>query len=97
MKPLLEEVKFLDPKIPVICNVDARPVTTAEAARDALIRQIDGTVRWTESVLWMTEKLDVERFVEVGPGSVLTGLIRRTVKGQRPISVSEPPALEKLQ
>ncbi len=97
MTPLLEEVEFLDPRIPVVCNVDARPVTKAAAARDALMRQIDGTVRWSESVLWMAEELGVERFVEVGPGSVLSGLIRRTVKGTRPIPVSEPSALEKLQ
>lgn len=96
MTPLLEDVDFLDPRIPVICNADARPVTTAAAARDALIRQIDGTVRWSESVLWMADEMRVERFLEVGPGSVLSGLIRRTVKGTRPIPVSEPTALEKL-
>ena len=47
--------------------------------------------KWTCETFWA-----VERFLEVGPGSVLSGLIRRTVKGQRPISVAEPTALEKL-
>ena len=96
MTPLLEKVAFHDPEIPVICNVDARPVTTGDEARDALIRQIDGAVRWAESVSFMANELGVERFVEVGPGSVLSGLIRRTVRGLRPIPVSEPSALDKL-
>lgn len=96
MVPLLEEAEFRDPSIPVICNVDARPVTTAAEARSALIRQIDGTVRWTESVTWMSEQCGVERFLEVGPGSVLSGLIRRTVSGQRPLPIGDPSALGKL-
>lgn len=96
MTPLLEEVEFHDPSVPVVCNVDARPVTTGDEARDALIRQIDGAVRWSESVIWLSEQGEVNRYLEVGPGKVLTGLIRRTVKGQRPIPVSSPSSLEKL-
>lgn len=96
LTPLLAAVRFGDPQVPVVSNVDARPVTAGEAARDALIRQVDAPVRWVESVRWMAEKESVEEFLEIGPGNVLTGLIRRIVPGVTASSVSEPQALEKL-
>jgi len=81
LEPLLETTNFRDPVIPVVANVEAGVVDTASAARDALIRQVDGTVRWVESVELMVDELGVERFIEVGPGKVLGGLIRRIRKG----------------
>ena len=77
-------------------NIDAAAVTGGAAARDALVRQIDGPVRWVESVRCLREELGIQRFVEVGPGSVLTGLVKRIVDGVEAISVSEPEALAKL-
>lgn len=96
MAPLLAAAAFHDPKVPVVSNVDAAPVTAGEAARDALLRQIDSPVRWVESVLWMEEALGVEIFVEVGPGSVLTGLTRRIVKAARTTAVTDPGHLRQL-
>jgi [acyl-carrier-protein] S-malonyltransferase len=81
MTPLLEGTTFRDPDPLVVCNVDAAPVRSGAAARDALIRQIDAPVRWVESVRRMVGELAVERFVEVGPGSVLTGLVKRIERG----------------
>jgi [acyl-carrier-protein] S-malonyltransferase len=75
--PHLETITFSDPHLPVVTNVDARPVTTGLAAREALERQVDGSVRWVESVRWMAEAGGIGRFLEIGPGKVLTGLIRR--------------------
>ena len=83
MTPLLEAADFRDPRLPVVTNVDAAPVTTGAAARDALIRQIDSPVRWVESILWMEDALGVETFVEVGPGNVLSGMNRRIVRAAR--------------
>src|SRR6185295_6619493 len=60
MAPLLAATEFRDPQVPVVTNVDAAPVTTGEAARDALVRQIDSPVRWMESVLRMEKDLGVE-------------------------------------
>src|SRR6185295_17992542 len=96
MAPLLAAAEFRDPLVPVITNVDAVPVASGEVARDALVRQIDSPVRWMESVLRMEEELGVEVFVEVGPGSVLSGLNRRIVKTARATAISDPAPLRQL-
>ncbi len=90
MAPLLAATDFRDPRVPVVTNVDAAPVTTGDAARDALVRQIDSPVRWVESVLGMEEAFGVETFVEVGPGNVLTGLTERIAKTARTTAVTRP-------
>jgi [acyl-carrier-protein] S-malonyltransferase len=96
LTPLLEATEFRDPQVPVVANVDAAPVTTGAAARDALARQIDGPVRWVESVLFMEEELGVEAFVEVGPGNVLAGMNRRIVKSARSTGIADPDQLQQL-
>jgi [acyl-carrier-protein] S-malonyltransferase len=96
MSPLLLEAEFQDPRLPVVTNVDAAPVTTGDAARDALVRQIDSPVRWAESVQWMEEVAGVEAFVEVGPGNVLSGLTRRIARSARTTAVSDPDHLWQL-
>jgi len=96
MAGLLAATTFRDPRVPVVCNVDAAPVTTGEAARDALIRQIDSPVRWMESVEHMSAHLGVDTYIEVGPGTVLAGLIRRIVPGVRVGGVADPDQLAKL-
>ncbi len=74
----LAAVEFADPRFPVVCNVDATPVTTGEAAREALERQVTSPVRWSETLEFLAAQ-GVEVFVEVGPGRVLTGLVKRTL------------------
>jgi [acyl-carrier-protein] S-malonyltransferase len=96
LAPLLEATEFRDPRVPAIANVDAAPAATGAAARDALARQIDGPVRWVESVLWMEDHLGVEAFVEVGPGNVLTGMNRRIVRAASSVSISDPDHLRQL-
>jgi [acyl-carrier-protein] S-malonyltransferase len=96
MTPLLEAATFRDPRLPVVTNVDAAPVTTGAAARDALIRQIDSPVRWVESILWMEDTLGIETFVEVGPGNILSGMNRRIVRAARATGISDPDHLQKL-
>jgi len=96
MAPLLAAAEFHPPRVPVISNVDAAPVDTGDAARDALVRQIDSPVRWAESVLRMEEDLGVEVFVEVGPGNVLSGLNRRIVKAARATGIPDPAHLRQL-
>ncbi|HYN22367.1 MAG TPA: ACP S-malonyltransferase [Thermoanaerobaculia bacterium] len=92
----LAKVAFSTPHVPVVSNVDAVPAATGDAARDALVRQIDGPVRWVESVAWMAGVAGVEMFLEIGPGTVLTGLNRRIATGTVCASLSEPQQLEKL-
>jgi [acyl-carrier-protein] S-malonyltransferase len=92
----LQETEFRDPRVPVVCNVDAVPVTCGAAARDALIRQIDAPVRWVESVQWMEDQAGVETFVEVGVGTVLTGLTRRIARAARTTGIADPAQLQQL-
>lgn len=72
----LETVEIADPRFPVISNVTARPVTGAADARRLLVSQLTSAVRWTESVRAILG-MGVRSFLEVGPGSVLSGLLRR--------------------
>jgi [acyl-carrier-protein] S-malonyltransferase len=96
MAGLLGETAFRDPKVPVVTNVDAAPATTGEAVRDALIRQIDSPVRWVESVLRMQGDFGVDTFLEVGPGTVLSGLNRRIATGVVCAAVGDPELLRKF-
>ena len=89
----LASVTFHDPSFPVVVNADATPVTTGEAARDALIRQVCSPVRWVESVQAL-RSLGGRLFVEVGPGKVLTGLMRRIDRALPARGVEDAPSLE---
>jgi [acyl-carrier-protein] S-malonyltransferase len=96
MAPLLAATEFRDPKVPVVTNADAAPVTTGEAAREALVRQIDSPVRWVETVERMVADFGVDTFLEIGPGTVLCGLNRRIVQGTMSASFSDPEQVAKL-
>ena len=86
-QPHLAAAPLRDPSIPVVANATAEPVTSAEELRELLARQLTGRVRWTESVRRMAA-LGVDTFIEVGPGTVLGGLIMRTVEGTRVLSAA---------
>ncbi|HEX5760234.1 MAG TPA: ACP S-malonyltransferase [Thermoanaerobaculia bacterium] len=92
----LRQAPFADAHVPIVTNADARPVTTGEDAREALARQIDGPVRWVESVQWMEREAGVELFLELGPGSVLAGLIRRIAEKAAVASLGEPAQVDKF-
>lgn len=91
----LREVEVRAPAIPVVCNVDAEPVSEPEAIRDALGRQVTAPVRWVECLRRM-EAEGTDIWVEAGPGRVLAGLARRTVESRRIHSVEEPEEIEAL-
>jgi [acyl-carrier-protein] S-malonyltransferase len=97
LEPDLAAAAFAPPRVPVVVDIDARPGRDGAAARDALVRQVDGPVRWTDCVRCLREELGVERFVEVGPGSVLSGLVRRIVPAAEAFSLAEPAGLAKLR
>lgn len=90
----LEKLKFEAPRIPVVSNVYARPVEEAESAREALIRQVTGSVKWGESVQWLIGR-GVEIFVEVGPGKVLFGLMRQIDRTKKCLNVEDDASLNK--
>lgn len=93
LEPILESADFHDLWFSLISNVDASPIGTAHAVRNALLRQVASPVRWVESVQKMVE-MGVKRFVEIGPGSVLTGLIKRIDSNVELVNVSDVPTLE---
>ena len=95
MAGALAQVELRAPRVPVVTNVDAAPVNTGEAARDALERQIDGPVRWVETVTWMARNAGIGTFLEIGSGNVLTGLNRRIATGAMCASLSDPEQLGK--
>jgi [acyl-carrier-protein] S-malonyltransferase len=76
MRTQLGRVSFHDAAVPVVQNVAAQPVTVAEQLKEHLAAQITGRVRWTESVRAMAAA-GVTQVVELGPGKVLTGLVKR--------------------
>lgn len=90
----LRALSFTNPSRPVICNVDATEVTDADSARDALIRQVTGAVRWDESVRRLIEK-GVGLFIEVGPGKVLWGLMRQIDRSKMCLAVGDEASLQK--
>ncbi len=96
LEPLLADADFSDPKVPVVTNVDAAPVTLGEAARDALARQVDGPVRWVESIQWMIGPGTVDTLLEVGFGKVLTGLGKRIEKSVAWKPLPAPTAISDL-
>lgn len=89
----LGNTNFKDSQVPVIANVTADYVHTADEIRDALATQIAGSVRWDESLLRMAAD-GVTRFVEVGSGKVLSGLIKRTLKDVEIRNVGDSASLE---
>jgi [acyl-carrier-protein] S-malonyltransferase len=89
----LRAAQFHHLKFPLITNVDAEAITTAEEARDALIRQVTNPVRWLESVRDMIDS-GVTVFVEVGPGKVLTGLLRQIDRSVRVFNVEDSATLQ---
>jgi len=90
----LQALKFSQPNVPVVSNVYARPVEGAESAREALVRQVTGSVKWSESMQWLCAK-DVNTFIEVGPGKVLCGLMRQIDRSRKTLNVEDEASLQK--
>jgi [acyl-carrier-protein] S-malonyltransferase len=92
----LAALEFSNPEMPVVANIDAAPKTTADPSRDALIRQVTGAVQWVGCVRKLIE-LGATTFVEVGPGKVLTGLMRQIDRAQAAMNVEDEPSLQKVE
>ncbi|HEX6045986.1 MAG TPA: ACP S-malonyltransferase [Pyrinomonadaceae bacterium] len=93
LAPDLERLTFNEPKFPVITNVDARVTTAPAELRDALVRQVSAPVRWLESLQVLMAN-GVETTVEVGPGKVLSGLMRQTNRDVKSLNVEDAASLE---
>ncbi|HEY2830395.1 MAG TPA: ACP S-malonyltransferase, partial [Thermoanaerobaculia bacterium] len=93
LKPILDDAPFRDLWFSLVSNVDASPIGTATAVRNALVRQVVSPVRWVESVQKMVS-MGVQRFVEIGPKNVLAGLIGRIDSNVEVMNVSDVPSIE---
>ncbi|MBX9742101.1 MAG: ACP S-malonyltransferase [Chthoniobacterales bacterium] len=82
------------PSLPVIANITARPTASAEEIRTTLANQVTGSVRWTETIEYLIEEVGCTRFLELGPGGVIAGLVNRIRKGTEVISISDTASLE---
>jgi [acyl-carrier-protein] S-malonyltransferase len=92
----LKNLHFNNPEIPVISNIDAAPKTTAEGSRQALVRQVTGAVEWAKSMQTLIG-LGVKTFVEVGPGKVLTGLLRQIDRSQTCLNAENEATVQKVE
>jgi [acyl-carrier-protein] S-malonyltransferase len=96
MRRALASVAFRDPVVPLLANADARPITTADGARAELVDHLTAGVDWVAAVERMAEA-GVTTFVEVGPGRVLTGLIRRIAPDADAVPLDDGGASGELQ
>jgi [acyl-carrier-protein] S-malonyltransferase len=94
LEPVLRAVAWSEPRFPVVTNVEAKANRATDRIVPLLVEQVTAPVRWIESVQELA-RLGVTRVVEVGPGTVLGGLVRRIEKGVEVHSVSDPASLDK--
>jgi [acyl-carrier-protein] S-malonyltransferase len=96
MREALAGVKINAPACPVVANVTARPVTAPDEIRRLLVEQVTGRVRWRECVEWMAGEGQVAKFVEVGAGKQLSGMVKRGAPGAETAALNVPADLEKF-
>ena len=95
MKVKIDKVKFSEPSIEIVNNVTAYKEKNPEKIKKLLVEQIYSTVKWRESILYLS-KAGVKNFIEIGPGKVLTGMIKRTIKGSNCFSLNSIADIKKF-
>ncbi len=95
MKDKILSTKFKEPALEIICNVTAKPEKNAETIKKLLIEQIYSSVKWRESMIHVNES-GVSNFIEIGPGKVLSGMIKRTIKDSNCFSINSIADIKKL-
>ncbi|MET0544983.1 MAG: ACP S-malonyltransferase [Caulobacterales bacterium] len=94
MRAALAGATIRAPRVPVIANITAAPVTDPEEIRKLLVQQVTGRVRWRESMLWLGQNANVNRIVELGAGKALAGMAKRLVPDAESLSVNDPDGLK---
>jgi [acyl-carrier-protein] S-malonyltransferase len=95
MKEKINKIKINDPIVPIIYNVTAKPKKQSDEIKNLLIDQIVSTVKWRESIINMS-KAGITNFIEVGPGKVLSGMVKRTIKNANCFSINSIADMQKL-
>jgi len=88
MAEAIATLSFNKPSIPIIANTTAQPMTTAELIKEELVKQLCNCIQWQHSVEYMIDE-GVSTFIEIGPGKVLTGLIRRINKTVKTLNIGD--------
>lgn len=91
----IKSMEFRDPVIPIISNSDSAPLTTAQEVKDELVQGLCRCVQWKSSVNYMVDS-GVSQFIEFGPASVLSGLIKRIDRSVQAVSLSDSASIKKL-
>ncbi len=94
MAAALSGTTVVEPVIPLVANITARPVTDPETIRNLLVQQVTGRVRWRESITWLAAEGGVTRFAELGSGKVLSGMAKRIAPNAEAVSLNTPQDLE---
>ncbi len=94
LKAVLDQVAFASPRVPVVTNVEAAPNADPSRIGPLLLQQVTGSVRWVECIQAL-EQAGVTKIVELGPGKVLSGLVKRISKALSCVNVEDPASLEK--
>jgi [acyl-carrier-protein] S-malonyltransferase len=89
----LERIVIKDPAIPMVSNVKALPVRDAAEIKELLVAQVSNSVRWAESIRWMLQN-GIDTFIEMGPGKILTGFLKKIDKEAKAFSVEDMASLE---
>ncbi|MCX6003540.1 MAG: ACP S-malonyltransferase [Chloroflexi bacterium] len=95
MAQILAKITFKDPTVPIIANVTAQPLTVGTQFRDELLNQLCSSVQWQRSIEYLLQQ-GVTRFTEIGPGKVLTGLIKRIDRDTETINISDATAVKNM-
>lgn len=96
MKAALEAIQLVKPGAPLVANVTARPVEDPAEIKRLLVEQVCGRVRWRECVEWMAGEGGVTKFVEIGAGKQLSGMVKRGAPGAEAMALNAPADLEKF-
>jgi [acyl-carrier-protein] S-malonyltransferase len=94
LQSVLEGVEWKAPSSPVISNIDTQEVRGTERIVETLVQQVSGAVLWEQSILKLADR-DVDTFIELGPGKVLTGLVKKIVPGVTLLNIEDSASLEK--
>jgi [acyl-carrier-protein] S-malonyltransferase len=95
MAEVIATLSFSEPVIPIIGNTAAQPLTTAESIKEELLRQLCNCIQWQRSVEYMVGD-GVSTFIELGPGKVLAGLIKRIDKNVKILNIGDADAIKNI-
>jgi len=95
MSEVLAPLSFQQPQVPIIANTTAQPMTTTEEVKAELLRQLCNGIQWQRSIEYMINN-GVSTFIEIGPGKVLSGLIKRINRNVEPLNIGDVPTIKTL-